>query len=82
MLTYHRIVRYQENGIYEYEVRKSVTPNGYGPDPEMECEIPLEFRIKSLRMVDLKGCFILLLTGLGLAVLVYPLEVIYRIFIY
>ena len=64
----------QESGIYQFETRKSVTPNGYGPD--IDAKIPKEFRLEPIIFREIKGNFAFLAIGLGFAFFVLIIEII------
>ena len=64
----------QESGLYQYETRKSVTPNGFGW--EIDTRIPVEYRPEPIVFDEIKGVLFLFLIGMGLACALIIIEII------
>ena len=64
----------QESGLYQYETRKSITPNGFGR--EVDRRIPVEYRPEPLFFDEIKGVLFLFLIGMASASAVILIEII------
>ena len=64
----------QESGLYQYETRKSITPNGFGR--EIDRRIPEEYSPEPIVFDEIKGVLYLFLIGIGSASAVFIIEII------
>ena len=64
----------QESGLYQYETRKSITPNGFGR--EVDTRIPVEYTPEPIVFYEIKGVLFLFLIGMGLGSAVIIIEII------
>ena len=70
------IIRLQENGVYEHEVLKSITPKGFGRRLDIDLKLSEEVLIKELTFSDITGVLLLLLFGFAISIACIMTEII------
>ncbi len=69
-------MKLRETGIYEFSVKKSLQPKGFGP--EIDVKIVLKKNEELISMMALRGVFITFLFGIMASLFVIILEIIIK----